>query len=68
MVEGLRRLQSTYAFDVAVIDIDTDPALTARYDRDVPVLAHAERELCRHRLDTPALEAYLARCGRIQQK
>jgi thioredoxin reductase (NADPH) len=66
MVAGLRRLQSEYAFDVAVIDIDTDPALTARYDQDVPVLAHGERELCRHRLDSGVVSEYLADWAKIR--
>ena len=66
MMAGLRKLQAEYAFDVTVIDIDTDAMLRARYDHDVPVLAHGERELCRHRLDTAMLGAYLARCGKIR--
>jgi thioredoxin reductase (NADPH) len=66
MMAGLRGLQAEYAFDVTVIDIDTDAALRARYDHDVPVLVHGERELCRHRLDTAMLGAYLARCGKIR--
>ena len=53
MIAGLEALQARYRFELSVIDIDTDPALTARYDEDVPVLAHGERELCRHRLDVP---------------
>jgi thioredoxin reductase (NADPH) len=66
MLAGLRALQGEYAFDVKVVDIDRDPALHARYDEDVPVLVHGQRELCRHQLDTALLEAYLARCGRIR--
>jgi thioredoxin reductase (NADPH) len=66
MLAGLRTLQTEYAFDVRVADIDADPVLHARYDEDVPVLAHADRELCRHRLDTALIRDYLARCGRIR--
>ncbi|MGZ9014694.1 MAG: glutaredoxin family protein, partial [Burkholderiales bacterium] len=40
MIAGLGALQARYRFELSVIDIDTDPALTARYDEDVPVLAH----------------------------
>jgi hypothetical protein len=66
MLAGLRALQTEYAFDVRVADIDADPVLCARYDEDVPVLAHEDRELCRHRLDTTVVRDYLARCGRIR--
>jgi hypothetical protein len=66
MMAGLRRLEARYAFDVRTVDIDADPALLARYDEDVPVLAHGDNELCRHRLDSALVEAYLARCGRIR--
>jgi|RhiMethySRZTD1v2_1073278.scaffolds.fasta_scaffold580889_2 thioredoxin reductase (NADPH) len=69
MIEGLRTLRGRYEFDLEQVDIDTDPdpALYARYDADVPVLVHGERELCRHRLDTPRVEAYLASSGRMLQ-
>ena len=65
---GLRALQAEYRFDVSVVDIDADPALRARYDAHVPVLAHGDRELCRHRLDRPRVGAYLASCGRMPDK
>ena len=40
-------------FGVAVdyVDIDTDAALVARYDEDVPVLLLDGAEVCRHRFD-----------------
>jgi thioredoxin reductase (NADPH) len=66
MLAGLRALEARYAFEVKVVDIDRDPALCARYNEDVPVLVHGQRELCRHRLDTAGLEDYLARCGKIR--
>ena len=44
---------------VTVIDVDGDPALKARYGEHVPVLVAGETELCRHRLDTAKLTAYL---------
>jgi thioredoxin reductase (NADPH) len=65
MVAGLHALQAEYRFDVSIVDIDADPALHARYDADVPVLVHGKRELCRHRLDSPLVGAYLASCGRM---
>ena len=57
---GLDALSPRYAFRVAVVDVDSDPALAARFGRDVPVLAHGERELCRHRFDAAELGAYLS--------
>jgi thioredoxin reductase (NADPH) len=66
MLVGLRALQAQYVFDVKVVDIDSDPALQARYDEDVPVLVHGGRELCRHRLDTTRVREYLSRCGKIR--
>lgn len=41
------------------VNIDTDPTLRTRYGLDIPVLALGEREICRHRLDTEALERAL---------
>ena len=41
-------------FRVEVVDVDCD-RLSERYGEHVPVLAHGERELCRHRLEPAAL-------------
>jgi hypothetical protein len=68
MIAGLEALQARYRFELSVIDIDADPALTARYDEDVPVLAHGERELCRHRLDVPFVSDYLANSAKIRRQ
>jgi len=67
-MDGLHAMRAEYRFDVSVVDIDTDPALYARYDADVPVLVHGDRELCRHRLDDAVVRAYLASCGRMPPK
>ncbi|MCC7486880.1 MAG: glutaredoxin family protein [Burkholderiales bacterium] len=61
MIAGLRRLQERARFTFDVIDIDGDVALAARYDLDVPVLAHGAREIARHRLDEARLETWLRR-------
>ena len=45
---------------VSVIDVDTDPALEARYDELVPVLLHGDIELCHYFLDMPKVREYLA--------
>jgi len=41
------------------IDVDTDPALEARWGEQVPVLLAGERELCHYRFDLDALAAYV---------
>jgi len=46
---------------VEVVDVDSDIALKKRYGLDIPVLAQGEHEVCRHRLDTEALEVCLSR-------
>jgi hypothetical protein len=43
------------------IDVDTDPALEARWGTLVPVLLADGKELCHYRLDTGALDAMVAR-------
>ncbi len=45
---------------VNVIDVDTDPALEAKYDELVPVLLHGDIELCHYFLDAPKVREYLA--------
>ena len=40
---------------LVVEDIDSDPALRARYDTAVPVVAHEGREICRYHLDRVAV-------------
>jgi glutaredoxin-like protein DUF836 len=42
------------------IDVDTDPALAARWGERVPVLLAGERELCHYRVDRAALATWLA--------
>lgn len=48
--------------DVAVVDVDADPRLVARYDELVPVLAGVpgDPEICHYFLDEAALAAYLS--------
>jgi hypothetical protein len=60
MIAGLQELQARFAFDVEVVDVDSDPLLSERYGVHVPVLAHGERELCRHRLEPAGVTAYLS--------
>lgn len=47
-----------YAIDE--VDVDSDPALEARWGTRVPVLLAGERELCHYRLDRAAVAAFFA--------
>jgi hypothetical protein len=40
------------------VDVDSDIALKARLDREVPLLFDGEQEICRHELNRVALEAW----------
>lgn len=42
-----------------VVDVDADPVLEAKYDELVPVLLHADIELCHYFLDVPKTREYL---------
>ena len=42
------------------IDVDSSPALEARWGEHVPVLLDGDRELCRYRLDRDAVAAWLS--------
>ena len=44
--------------DIALVDVDTDPALKERYGLRVPVLAVGDKVICEARLDEGALDAY----------
>jgi glutaredoxin len=55
MLQALRGLQPRLGFELALVDIDRDEQLRQRYDEWVPVLCHAERELCHYHLDERAV-------------
>lgn len=59
MLAGLRAMQPDLAFDLAVVDVDSQPALEAAYGERVPVLTHGDRELCHYRLDPSTVTEYL---------
>jgi hypothetical protein len=44
---------------VELIDVDSDPALEARWGDKVPVLLDGDRELCRYRLDAATVLRWL---------
>lgn len=59
MLAGLQVLQARQPFDLAVLDVDSDPALEKRFGEWVPVLMHGDHELCHYHLDTAAVTDYL---------
>jgi glutaredoxin len=61
MLAAVAALQPEHGFTLEVVDVDADPALEARYDVLVPVLATAGGdEVCHHVLDRQKLLAILA--------
>ena len=61
MIKALRGLQGLCHFEIAVIDIGTDPDLIRRHGEKVPVLMHGEHELCHYRLEPVAVMKHLAK-------
>ncbi|WP_312551612.1 glutaredoxin family protein [Massilia sp.] len=64
MLAALRKLEAPgRPFEVAVVDVDADPALVERFDELVPVLFGdlAEPELCHYFLDETAVRRYVER-------
>lgn len=62
MLAALEALRGEFLFDVAVLDVDADPVLDAKYDELVPVLVGMDgMELCHYFLDVPKVREYLAR-------
>lgn len=57
MRDDLELFRRELSFALDVVDIDRDPGLRERYDTLVPVLADAEREICRYFLDPVALRS-----------
>ena len=68
MLAALRALEPPgQPFDIAVLDVDADPALEARFNELVPVLYPGApqdnpsgQELCHYFLDEPAVRRHLA--------
>jgi glutaredoxin len=61
MRAALDPLLVEFGATVDVIDIDADPALEARYNELVPVLAIGSVELCRYRFEESPVRAALTR-------
>ncbi|MGH8494898.1 MAG: glutaredoxin family protein [Gammaproteobacteria bacterium] len=61
MLEDLEAACRGREIDLEIIDVDSDPALVARYGNRVPVLLGGGAEICAGRLDSVALETFLRR-------
>jgi glutaredoxin len=60
MRAALEPMLAEFGAHLDVIDIDSDPALEARYNDWVPVLVHENVELCHYHLDAARVRAALA--------
>ena len=61
MRDQIEALKPEFGFELAVLDVDNDAELEARFNELVPVLMHGEVELARYHLEAEALRAYLAK-------
>lgn len=59
MLAALESLRGEFSFEVAVVDVDADPALEAKYNELVPVLEAEGKELCHYFLDEAKVREYL---------
>lgn len=59
MLAALAPLRQELGFAVDVVDVDRDEALEQRFGALVPVLMHADTELCHYHLDASKIRAYL---------
>lgn len=49
--EVLQRIQRDVEFELAEVDVDSDPELARRYGADIPVVFVDNREAARHRVE-----------------
>jgi thioredoxin reductase (NADPH) len=61
MLAALEPLRDEFGLAIEVVDVDSDAALEQRFGALVPVLMHADTELCHYHLDTAKVRAYLAK-------
>jgi thioredoxin reductase (NADPH) len=59
MLAALEALRGEFSFELKIFDVDADPALEAKYNDLVPVLAANGAELCHYFLDEPKVREYL---------
>lgn len=59
MAVAMTPLLDEYGIEMEVVDVDSDPALEARFGEFVPVLLSGNTELSRFRLDISKVRDYL---------
>ena len=59
MRAALKPWAARFQFEVEEIDIRGKTELEARYGWDIPVLLAGDAEICRHFLDTQALQSWI---------
>lgn len=59
MLAALETLRLEFDFAIEVVDVDSDAALEQRFGMLVPVLMHADTELCHYHFDAARVRAYL---------
>jgi glutaredoxin len=65
-LSALQRLRRRLAFEIELIDIDSDPALRERYNESVPVVALGGDVIAQAPLAPMELESRLASCVQAQ--
>ena len=59
----LDSVRAEHPFELAVVDIDTDPDLTAAYGLEIPVVLVDGRKTFKYRVDPAVLRDRLGRAG-----
>lgn len=59
MAVAMTPLLDEYGIEMEIVDVDSDPALEARFGEFVPVLLSGNTELSRFRLDISKVRDYL---------
>ena len=63
MRDALAPLAARFGWAIDEIDIDADAVLEKQWSESVPVLLVGKSELCRHRIDTAVVTAFLSDRG-----
>ena len=63
-LDVVKRVQKDHPFLLRLIDIDTDPALVARFNDEVPVIFIAGRKAFKYRVDEAEMVSKLERSVR----
>ncbi|MCP5269082.1 MAG: glutaredoxin family protein [Zoogloeaceae bacterium] len=59
MEAQLKPVLDEFGVEVDIVDVDSSDELEARWGELVPVLLHADTELCHYFLDVPKVRDYL---------